>query len=302
MIKIAINQHHKNKMPNLPSHMVRNWWREFNGQFTNFDLPSVDPLVWAITNGYAITAQHSGYRKRDDFVCGQHIGLDFDTGDERSDVGRLCENSFIKEHASFLHTTASHTNRNPRSRVIFILERPIYNRESYSLLTEAFAEAFSTNGGADPSCKDPVRLFFGAEGCDVLRLDNVLTVAVANEIVAPYKEIQKKRQATRYNGESFDVAGDAGWQINRELDKLVSAPDGHKWLTLTKVSRTIGGYVGAGYISEVDASSMLSMAIEDRAEDMSIASNTIEWGLRVGRTQPIYLAEDTDPVIRCMLS
>lgn len=280
--------------------MVKEWWREFNGQFTNFDLPSVDPLVWAITNGYSITTQHAGYRKRDNFVCGQHIGLDFDTGDERSDVGRLCENSFIKEHASFLHTTASHTDRKPRSRVVFILEKPVYNESSYSLLAEAFADTFSTNGGADQSCKDPVRLFFGSENCSVTRLDNVLTFTKANEIVAPYKAMKTEREATRYRGGPINVSGDAGWKIEQELTKLAVAPDGQKWHVLTKVSRTIGGYVGAGYIDNQTAFNQLLTTIAGRADDTAIATSTIEWGLRVGSTQPLYLAEDADPLLRRM--
>ena len=300
MIKIAINQEHKNKMPKLASHQMKDWWRIFNGQFKNFDLPSVDPLVWAITNGYSVTSQHSGYRKRDNFICGQHIGLDFDTGDVQSSIERLSQRDFIQRNAALIHTTASHTEDNPRARVLFILERPIYSRRKYSILTEAFADAF-TDRGADQSCKDPVRLFFGAEGCEVLRLNNVLTFNRANEIVAPYKEKQAKRtQSTGIRPSS--IGGDASWRINNQLTKLAMAPDGEKWFTLTKVSRTVGGYVGAGYIDESDAFSQLSQAIAGRAEDMSIATDTVKWGLRIGKEEPIYLDEDVDPILRSVFT
>ncbi len=82
-MKIAINQQHQGKMPvDLSADKTKRWWREFNGQFKNFDLPSTEQVIWSIHEGYALTAQHSGYRRRDNFICGQHLGLDFDTENE----------------------------------------------------------------------------------------------------------------------------------------------------------------------------------------------------------------------------
>ena len=289
-------------MPNnLSPQQLKTWWREFNGGFKNFDLPSTEQLIWAIREGYAYTAQHTGYRKKDNFVCGQHIGLDFDTGDEKSSFKKLLENDFIHRNASFLHTTYSHRDTAPRTRVIFILEHPIFSKEKYSLLTEAFAETFSL-GGADPSCKDPVRLFFGASRCDVLKLNHILSMHAAAEIVHPYKEKLRQRQSINIANDVDVLEGNVSGRIRYLLDKVATASDGAKWFTLINISRTLGGYVGAGYFDEESARHLLLQAISSRADDLSNANNAISWGLKTGQEDPIYMEEDSDPIIRRLFS
>ena len=300
-MRISINQNHRGKMPsNLSPEQIKDWWREFNGGFRNFDLPSTKQLIWAIQEGFAYTAQHTKYRKRDNFICGQHIGLDFDTGDERSSFKTLLENDFIGRNASFLHTTYSHEDTAPRTRVIFILEHPIFSKRKYSLLTEAFAETFATDSGADQSCKDPVRLFFGAAKCRVLKLNHILSLHRAAEIVHPYKEKQSQLPSATIGNDFLE--GDADGVIRHLLNKVATAPDGTKWFTLVNVSRALGGYVGAGYYDEDSMRHLLLQAISPRADDLDNANNAISWGLRTGQEDPIYMEEDSDPIIRRLLA
>lgn len=305
-MKIAINLQHKDKMPRLLSGTeIKSWWRKFNGDFRNFDLPELSLLIKEIQNGHAYTTQHRGYRKADNFRCGQHVGLDFDTGDRRSSFEGILEDSFIKNNAYFLHTTASHTRKHPRARVVFVLEHPIYSVGKYSLLTESFAETYKTNGAADPSCKDPVRIFFGATGCTVLELGNILTLEKAAEIVLPYKDKLKQRQ---------DLIAQHHCQINSHVDreflirnmisKIQAAPDGEKWYILGKVAREAGGYVGAGYFTESDVFNPLFQAIASRpsTRNLDTAKERLEWGISAGKTEPLYLEEDLDPLLQSMLT
>lgn len=301
-MKISINTSHVNKMPDdLSGDELKSWWRTFNGSFENFDIPSVDILIDAINNGYAYTTQHIGYRKADNFKCGQHIGLDFDTGDYRSSVEGILKDPFIQANASFIHSTASHTYYAPRSRVIFILEREIYTVNKYKLLAEAFAETYKTNGAADPSCKDPVRIFFGALNCSVYKLGHTLTLEKAAEIVLPYKDSLRKNSnhiTPDYGPSNIDHE----FLIDRMVDKLLSAPDGSKWHVLGRVAREGGGYVGAGYFDEEYIFNRLYQAIAARqsTRDLRVAEERILWGLSVGQTEPLYLEEDLDPVISRM--
>jgi hypothetical protein len=301
MVKIAINTNHKNKMPtHLYGSEIKNWWKTFNGDFRNYKLP-VKKLMGAIQNGYSYTTQHHRYRKSDNFICGQHIGLDFDTGNDRSAIGTLLENKFIKRNASFIHTTASHTTDKPRTRVIFILEVPIRSRAKYSLLAEAFAETFSTNGGADVSCKDPVRLFFGAENCEIYELGNILKLkTAAKHIVLPYKEKLVEQQKTTMELTSIKAISDGDFVLTRLVNKILDAPNGEKWYTLGKVSRTAGGYVAGGYFSEQLAFDVLFQAIASRqsTKDLDIARDRIQWGIRVGKTEPLYTEQDLDPLLQ----
>ena len=300
MVKIAINTKHKNKMPtDIYGQDLRKWWNQFNGNFNNYKVP-VEVLIEQIRKGYSYTTQHRRYRKSDNFICGQHIGLDYDTRDDRSSIGTLLENEFIRDNANFIHTTASHTDERPRTRVVFILEIPIRSRKKYSLLAEAFAETFSTNGGADPSCKDPVRIFFGAENCQVVGIGNKLSFSAAKEIVIPYKEkLEKLTQDVRNTRIGLAIS-DGGFVLNNLVDKILDAPNGQKYNTLIRVSRTAGGYVAGGYFTQQYAYDILFQAIASRpsTKDLTIAQNSITWGLRTGQTEPLYLEEDKDPLIQ----
>jgi hypothetical protein len=300
VIKIAINQNHQNKMPNLPPDEMRQWWNKFNGGFKNFNLPSAEMLSEAIYMGYAITAQHNGYRKADNFRCAQHVALDYDAGDFTSSIQKLLTEPFIAENASFLHSTFSHSHQSPRSRVVFILESPLYSKGKYSLLTEAFANTFTH---ADSSCQDPVRLFFGAQDCEVYHLGKTLTLDKAAEIVVPYKEKreeQRQKFARNYRT-SITISSDSPYlerMAQSMVNRIMIAPDGQKWNVLGKVSLAFGGYVAAGYFEETEIAQLLYDAITSRdIKDSHIAQERIEWGLRAGQDKPLYLEEDKDPVL-----
>jgi hypothetical protein len=304
-MKIAINTEHENKMPKFNStHDRISWWRWFNGNFKNFDLPDVSILVEEIKSGHSYTAQHRGYRKADNFRCGQHIGLDFDTGNYASSFVGILQDEYIRNNAYLIHTTPSHREHSPRARVIFVLDRPIYNVRKYALLTEAFAETYKTNGEADPSCKDPVRIFFGATGCDVHIIGHTLTLETAAEIVIPYKETKRRKRAPVPKNGQVVILGDHDFLLENLVSKISSAPDGQKWKVLGRVSRAAGGYVGAGYFDYQTAMDQLYQAIAARpsTRDLDVAEERIRWGIDVGIQEPLYLEEDLDPFFAGMLS
>lgn len=57
-------------------------WRGFNASFVNRDVTAFD-LARQVYDGHAFTTWHKdNWRTTANFVCGQHIGLDFDNGDQ----------------------------------------------------------------------------------------------------------------------------------------------------------------------------------------------------------------------------
>jgi len=60
--------------------------------------------------GHAYACWCSGRRNLDNFMLGQHIAVDLDQGDERSDIERLRENEFVRAYGGLIHTTPSHTD------------------------------------------------------------------------------------------------------------------------------------------------------------------------------------------------
>lgn len=295
-LKIAINPDHINKMPVLTGAQMKDWWRRFNGDFKNVDIP-IEEFIKAIQHGYSYTAQHRNYRKADNFVFGQHIGLDFDTDDATSSIDYLSTVQFIRDHAALIHTTASHTDEHPRARVIFVLPFPFRDVRRYSVLTEAFAHMF---GYADHSCSDPVRLFFGAKNCEVRMLGNTLPIELVKEIATKYVERRKLHRTP--TPQNITVNGSISRIMGTMLDNLANTPDGQKWYQLGKTSRAMGGYIAGGYIDESAAFDVLFQAISPRVNDIDVAEDRISWGLRVGQSDPIYLEEDLDPIMQHIMS
>lgn len=295
-VRVAINPNHRDKMPKLSGEEMRKWWRKFNGEFVNVYIP-IEKFVVAIQNGYAYTAQHIQYRKADNFLCGQHIGLDFDTGDWNSSIEYLSNVPFIRDNAAIIHTTPSHTPERPRARVIFFLPFQFRKVEKYSLITEAFAHKF---GHADTSCSDPVRLFFGSSDCEVHVMHNVLDMDTVIDVVKKHLDTKKKRIAER--PEKATVNGSISRIWNTMLENLATTPEGQRWNKLGSISVAAGGYVSGGYMTWQQAYDDLYNTISPMgAMPDYVARNRIAWGLEAGRQEPLYLEEDLDPILRSIL-
>jgi len=157
-------------------------------------------LADAIYTGHAITTWHKDrWRSSANYLCGQHLGLDMDTEDERSTIKRLCNDKFIARHASLIHTTISHQAEAPRARVVFLLDTPIMQAMNYSLAAAALLWVF---GSADRQCKDPCRFFYGAPGCELEYLENELPLATVKRIIMQYQSTgqrEKRHQESNYH-------------------------------------------------------------------------------------------------------
>lgn len=174
-------------------------WAQFNSCFRNVELPQ-QRIINQIYSGAAITTWHkNNWRSNANFICGQHMGLDFDNGDQSSSIAALRGDKFIGKYASFLYTTMSHTPEEPRSRVIFLLDQPIMQAANYAKAAAALLWVF---GGADRQCKDPARFFYGSPDCEVEILSNVLPLDVVKKLIAAYEESgereKRKRTAPEY--------------------------------------------------------------------------------------------------------
>jgi hypothetical protein len=170
-------------------------WADFNASFHNLDLKMSD-LLEAVYHGRAITTHHKdNWRATQNYICGQHIGLDFDSG-ENTSLSCLSKDKFITRYAAFTHTTISNTDEHPRTRVIFLLDQPILQAKNYGLAVSSLLWLFGT---ADRQCKDPVRFFYGSPGCEFEYYSNVLSLVVVKKLITQYKEtgMQEKKKANR---------------------------------------------------------------------------------------------------------
>lgn len=169
------------------------YWREFNGAFENKELqqPTFTSLL---CNGHAFTTWHDAWRKSENYIIGQHIGVDFDTEDKQSSIDYLLKDPFIGKYASVLYTTPSHTIDAPRARVVFLLDTPIHQPKNYVLAVSSLLWLFGT---ADQMCKDPCRFFYGAQVDGRIEWPgNVLPLAIIKDMVARYRATGQNEKRT----------------------------------------------------------------------------------------------------------
>lgn len=287
MIRIAINQSYTDKLNQATS---KELWRDFNGSFTNVELPPF-AVMMQIIQGYAYTTQHERYRKAENFICGQHLATDHDTGDSNSSIAVLAEHPFVKEHAYAIYTTPSHTEESPRARVIYFLDEPIFNPDGYARLASALCYHFED---ADPSTKDACRIFFGNSKATFKILGNILPLGAAKDkLMRPYfAHLQRQPVLSRSPVLTVSSVSDALAEaiLNRELDKISQAPDGEKYRTLLRVSRTLGGYVASSILDYHQVKNALIHTISRRdIKSLDTAISGITSGLAHGMSQPLYV-------------
>ena len=160
-------------------------WGQFNASFVNREYELHD-IANEIYLARPFTTWHkNNWRNATNYELGQHIGIDFDTEDQRSTLAHLAKDKFIQKYAAFIYTTPSHTPATPRARVLFVLDQPIYQAKNYTTAVSSLLWLFGT---ADRQCKDCCRFFYGSKNCEFEWLDNVLPLEKIKQIISQYKE------------------------------------------------------------------------------------------------------------------
>lgn len=164
-------------------------WAEFNDSFENLTLAPLE-IANLIYKGYSFTTWHDGRRKLEHFICGQHVAIDMDTGDERSAIDTLAAHPWVRMYASLVYTTPSHKPEAPRARVLFLLDTPIESAAAYGEIVQFLMAQFDD---PDTGCKDASRFFYGSLNCALVTLDNVLPLAQLRRLYAVDARKNKRR-------------------------------------------------------------------------------------------------------------
>lgn len=208
-------------------------WRSFNASFTNEEV-SIQSAAWMIDDGRAFTTWHSNqWRDSDNFICGQHLGVDFDT----FGVDTALADSFVAKYAAIVYATPSSTPEAPRCRAVFLLDAPIKQASNY--VRAAKALLFIFGGRADKQCKDAARFFYGSLGSmPIVRpLELPLSVVKQNIALAEAAQAKPAPAPSNYTPHTSD-AQDA----QRLLDRVspARADDYATWLEVGMALSTLG--------------------------------------------------------------
>lgn len=300
-IQIMLSRHLKGKAP--PEWEPKDW-KKFYRTFipTNLTPYHFAAMIW---QGYSFTPIYSnGRRKEENFCAAYHIAFDFDEDGAALDF-LMREGSTAWLFSSFAYSTPSSTADHPKSRVVFVFDEPITDSNLFRELYQALAWRFESEGSkTDPSCKDPLRLYFGSLGCEVSPNWSVLTT-VSNDPLRPsmlgffineYQIANPPPPPPPKNPSIVKTPASDSYiesRINKLLDNVINAPNGEKHNTLNRNAFVLGGLVAGGYLSRFDAVSKLENAIRTngQAKDLNAAKTTIETAVSDGMAKPITIEQ-----------
>jgi Origin of replication binding protein len=128
--------------------------KKLSGTFENLDL-SLDEIAAEVSQGHAICAQHTKrWRRKENFLQTGFLAVDIDDGLTIEDA---LSDSFVQAFGGLIYTSPSHTEEAHRFRIVFELEQPITDIQTMEHAYTGLIRKF----GADASCKDACRMFFG---------------------------------------------------------------------------------------------------------------------------------------------
>lgn len=166
--KIGINPTIINKPNSSSVNHATNWQ---NQSLT------LDQLVESIKRGHAFSAHFKdGYRKTQNFICSDMIAADVD---KAWTIDEMLAQSFVRDNAAFLYTTATHTPEAHRFRIVFLLERTMIDAKEWAHALAGLGRKLN----ADPTIKDSGRLFYGNSEANVYLLNKTLSDGALDELI-----------------------------------------------------------------------------------------------------------------------
>ncbi|WP_440863926.1 hypothetical protein [Staphylococcus shinii] len=179
-------------------------------------------LAESLANGQTMVlgVMKNQVRKKVNLNYQEVIALDFD---DNTTIEEIKNTDFIKDNASFIYTTFSHTEGHHKFRVVFFLEDKLTNNEQVLAVYNKLFEMFPT---ADISCKDSSRFFFGGKSYMEINFNNKFDVNTIVELPesTPVQEVHEQLELAVDNTKAEDVnIKPTWWLIRHGHDDLVKA-------------------------------------------------------------------------------
>lgn len=261
-------------------------WGEFNDSFKRVNVDAYKHAQ-AIRSGYATSPVIHGRRKKENFVSAQHIGLDFDTEDDHARLNILEGDPFIARYGAIIHTSASHTEEKPRARVFFYLDRAVDDPDQYRRYAAALLKKFAL---ADQKAKDPARMFFGAENCEVRiineghnRLPLSILDSLADELLPPARTAPLTPTRLPHSKDAHNRG--CRWASKKAegtLADLAGITQGGRNDALNKAAYKLGQLVAVGLLTHADIEQALIHAGQSIGLSEYEATATVRSGLNCG--------------------
>ncbi len=279
-----------------PEEWGKTEWKKYYQTFKKYRM-SPRQLAANIWQGYAfIPVYKNGRRLIENLAAVHHMAFDFDS-DGASLDHLMCNGSLAWTFSSFAYSTPSSTKSHPKSRVVFCFNEPITSAEKTRKLYKALAYEFVLEKSTtDPACKDPLRLYYGSENCQLIGNWSIITHELIDFFIDRYNQEHPTPKPSP-TIDTIEFLPPEESKIKRRiynlLDKIAAAPNGEKHRELNKNCFVLGGYVASGYLSQSEAVTMAEQAIRSNSgiKDFNAAIRTIETAVRDGMAKPLIIEQ-----------
>lgn len=172
---------------------------------------TIEELENHIRKGFPIAHQFTdGRRQKSHFKSAELLFADIDHG---FTLEQALEHPFIKDNATFIYTTPSHSEAEHRFRIIFVLERCIFDANNY----EAMYGALLNQIPSDPNVKSCTQFFYGSSNAEIYWIGKSLNDKLINKMITEGLE-------KRNNAVSPKVAAQLSSDINVKVKNSVILP------------------------------------------------------------------------------
>lgn len=276
-------------------HKPTSW--EYMMRHKSFENKLLTPgdLLLSISCGFSYGAWTlAGEGNAISFLKSSVISLDLEGGPEAAQ--RIAtDNDFYRRYGLACYTTLSHTEDNPRCRLVFVLESPITNEREYKDTAQAISSMWPSSV-VDKGTVDPVRRFLGNPNTNMIVNGEMLDTDIAQGMADAWR-IQQARLRTPVAPRSSmtvstkDAPGNPPAFLLTMLSELSVMGEGGRNNHLNKTAFCFGKFaVGPGYMPRNVAVEFLTHAAQSCGlleEEPSKTRIAIENSLTKGATQPV---------------
>jgi replicative DNA helicase len=295
MIKASLSDHYLDKK------VIKPFPKGDDKTFAATDI-SVEKFIRHVLSGkaWAVGIYEDNHRTKTKFIESSFLALDLDN--ERVNVPKSLELPEIAAHAALVHPSPSSTEAKPRTRVIFILDKPITSLEKWELAAKACLHHFAELE-PDGGCAEGARRYYG---CNLGKPHENPTAVLKLDTVAKWvweynTHLEEKRKREREERQQspppppgemttrHEKYAEAAYQNTR--NDLMSVPEGERNIMLNKAAHKLFRMARGGWPGITDGRIENDLLNDARALDLKDGeiTSTLRSARNAASGHPKYL-------------
>ncbi|KKM17411.1 hypothetical protein LCGC14_1676010, partial [marine sediment metagenome] len=208
---------------------------------------------------WAVGTYTDDHRSKKTFIQSGVLALDLDN--KGVSVANCLENAAIARYAALIHPSPTSSEDHPKTRIVFVLDRPINTREKWELAAQACLHHFE-DLKPDVKCKDAARFYYGSDKGEAHERPNaVLPLDLVATWVKNYKQAQDDERAALAVAPGGDTKSEpanraeayADAAYTNTLNDLYNATEGSRNDMLNKSAFSMFGMARGGWPGITDS-------------------------------------------------